>query len=88
MTLAGRPTLKKVFTRGGELILGMLRPKTASSSGANTPSARRIGMGLLLVGHGKILEMSDAYVAVVEIVSDGSADGWVERPRTIKLSGI
>lgn len=38
--------------------------------------------------HGKILEMSDTYVAVVEIVSDGSADGWVERPRTIKLSGI
>ena len=38
--------------------------------------------------HGKIVEMSDTYVAVVEIVSDGSADGWVERPRTIKLSGI
>lgn len=38
--------------------------------------------------HGKIVEMSDTYVAVVEIVSDGTADGWVERPRTIKLSGI
>jgi type IV pilus assembly protein PilP len=38
--------------------------------------------------HGRIVEMSDTYVAVVEIVSDGSADGWVERPRTIKLSGI
>jgi len=38
--------------------------------------------------HGKIVEMSDTYLAVVEIVSDGSADGWVERPRTIKLSGI
>jgi len=37
--------------------------------------------------HGKIVEMSDAYVAVVEIVSDGTEDGWVERPRTIKLSG-
>ena len=32
--------------------------------------------------------MTDTYVAVVEIVSDGSADGWVERPRTIELSGI
>ena len=38
--------------------------------------------------HGKIVEMTDTYVAVVEIVSDGTQDGWVERPRTIKLSGI
>tara|TARA_R110000850_G_scaffold152080_1_gene275133 strand:- start:231 stop:764 length:534 start_codon:yes stop_codon:yes gene_type:complete len=38
--------------------------------------------------HGKIVEMSDTYVSVVEIVSDGTADGWVERPRTIKLSGL
>lgn len=38
--------------------------------------------------HGKIVEMTDTYLAVIEIVSDGSADGWVERPRTIKLNGI
>ena len=38
--------------------------------------------------HGKIVETAETYVAVVEIVSDGSADGWVERPRSIKLSGI
>jgi type IV pilus assembly protein PilP len=38
--------------------------------------------------HGKIVEMTDTYVSVVEIVSDGTPDGWVERPRTIKLSGI
>lgn len=38
--------------------------------------------------HGKIVEMSDTYVSVVEIVSDGTSDGWVERPRTIKLSGL
>lgn len=38
--------------------------------------------------HGKIVQMTDTYIAVVEIVSDGSADGWVERPRTIKLNGI
>jgi len=37
--------------------------------------------------HGKIVDMSDTFVAVVEIVSDGTPDGWVERPRTIKLSG-
>ena len=38
--------------------------------------------------HGKIVEMTDTFVAVVEIVSDGTADGWVERPRTIELDGI
>lgn len=38
--------------------------------------------------HGKVVEMTDTYVAVVEIVSDGTEDGWVERPRTIELSGI
>jgi len=38
--------------------------------------------------HGKIVEMADTYVAVVEIVSDGTQDGWVERPRTIKLTGM
>ncbi len=38
--------------------------------------------------HGKIVETTDTYIAVIEIVSDGSADGWVERPRTIKLNGI
>ncbi len=38
--------------------------------------------------HGRIVEMTDTYVAVVEIVPDGTEDGWVERPRTIKLSGI
>ena len=38
--------------------------------------------------HGKIVDTTDTYLAVIEIVSDGSADGWVERPRTIKLSGL
>lgn len=38
--------------------------------------------------HGKIVEMTNTYVAVVEIVSDGSDDGWVERPRAIKLNGL
>jgi type IV pilus assembly protein PilP len=37
--------------------------------------------------HGKIVEMTETYVAVIEIVSDGN-DGWVERPRTVKLHGI
>lgn len=38
--------------------------------------------------HGKIVEMTETYVAAIEIVSDGTEDGWVERPRTIKLSGM
>ncbi|MEE4278659.1 MAG: pilus assembly protein PilP [Halieaceae bacterium] len=38
--------------------------------------------------HGKIVELTETYLAVVEIVSDGTEDGWVERPRTIELSGI
>jgi type IV pilus assembly protein PilP len=38
--------------------------------------------------HGKVVEMTDTYVAVVEIVTDGTEDGWVERPRTIELSGL
>jgi type IV pilus assembly protein PilP len=44
--------------------------------------------GYLGRNHGKIVEMTDTFVAVIEIVSDGSAEGWVERPRTIKLSGL
>ncbi|MGD2007797.1 MAG: pilus assembly protein PilP [Cellvibrionales bacterium] len=36
--------------------------------------------------HGKITGMGDAFVAVVEIVSDGTSEGWVERPRTIELT--
>ncbi|MAL95215.1 MAG: pilus assembly protein PilP [Haliea sp.] len=38
--------------------------------------------------HGKVVELAETYVSVVEIVSDGTEDGWVERPRTIELSGI
>jgi len=37
--------------------------------------------------HGKIVEMTEVYVAVVEIVSDGN-EGWVERPRSIRLNGL
>ena len=37
--------------------------------------------------HGKIVEMTGTYVAVIEIVSDGN-EGWVERPRTIKLQAV
>jgi type IV pilus assembly protein PilP len=49
----------------------------------------RVKMGNFLGRHhGKIVDMTDTYISVVEIVSDGTPDGWVERPRTIKLSGL
>ncbi|HEB27635.1 MAG TPA: pilus assembly protein PilP [Porticoccus sp.] len=34
--------------------------------------------------HGEIVEATETYVSVIEIVPNG-VDGWVERPRTIKL---
>jgi type IV pilus assembly protein PilP len=49
----------------------------------------RVTVGNYLGRHdGKIMEMTDSYIAVVEIVSDGTEDGWVERPRTLKLTGM
>jgi len=38
--------------------------------------------------HGRITEMGDTFVAVIEIVTDGTAEGWVERPRVIELKGL
>ena len=38
--------------------------------------------------HGRVVEMGTGFIAVIEIVSDGTEDGWVERPRTIELSGM
>ncbi len=35
--------------------------------------------------HGRIMQVGDNYVSVVEIVSTGG-DGWVERPRSLELS--
>lgn len=35
--------------------------------------------------HGKIIEVGDNFVSVVEIVSTGG-EGWVERPRSLELS--
>ena len=38
--------------------------------------------------HGRIIDMGAAFIAVIEIVPDGTEGGWVERPRTIELSGM
>ena len=49
----------------------------------------RVGVGNFMGrNHGRVVDMSATYVAVVEIVSDGSDDGWVERPRSIALKGL
>lgn len=38
--------------------------------------------------HGKIVNMTDTKLSIIEIVSDGTENGWVERPRTLELSGM
>lgn len=37
--------------------------------------------------HGRIVETADSYLSVIEIVPNGT-DGWVERPRTVKLKVV
>jgi len=36
--------------------------------------------------HGKVVDIGSGYVAIMEIVTDGTSNGWVERPRTLELS--
>lgn len=35
--------------------------------------------------HGKVVDVGDDYLAIMEIMTDGTANGWVERPRTLEL---
>lgn len=37
--------------------------------------------------HGRIVETTETYISVIEIVPNG-VDGWIERPRTIKLKTL
>ena len=37
--------------------------------------------------HGRIIEATETYISVIEIVPNG-VDGWVERPRTIQLKTL
>jgi type IV pilus assembly protein PilP len=79
------------FTFDSLRMVGTLNRDEASWTLIKDPSGgvHRVKMGNFLGRHhGRIVDMTDTYVAVVEIVSDGTPDGWVERPRTIKLSGI
>lgn len=51
----------------------------------DTGGVHRVKIGHYLGrNHGKIVESTETYIAVIEIASDGN-DGWIERPRTIKL---
>ena len=79
------------FTFDSLRMVGTLNRDDTSWTLIKDPSGgvHRVKMGNFLGRHhGRIVDMTDTYVAVVEIVSDGTPDGWVERPRTIKLSGI
>lgn len=35
--------------------------------------------------HGSVVDMGETFLSLVEIVSDGTTEGWVERPRTLEL---
>jgi type IV pilus assembly protein PilP len=62
---------------------GDLYALVSDSSGA----LHRVSQGNFLGrNHGKILNIRENKIDVVEIVSDG-LDGWLERPRTIILKG-
>jgi len=79
------------FTLDALTMVGTLRRDTEDWSLIQDPegSIHRIQIGSFLGrDHGRVVEMGDAFVAVTEIVSDGTEDGWVERPRTIELTGM
>ena len=72
-------------------MVGTLQRDTANWCLIKDPEGRihRIQLGSFLGrDHGRVTEMGDAFVAVTEIVSDGTENGWVERPRTIELIGM
>jgi type IV pilus assembly protein PilP len=72
-------------------MVGTLQRDNFNWSLIKDPEGRihRIQLGSFLGrDHGRIAEMGDAFVAVIEIVSDGTETGWVERPRTIELTGM
>ena len=72
-------------------MVGTLQRDNFNWSLIKDPEGRihRIQLGSFLGrDHGRVVEMGDAFVVVTEIVSDGIENGWVERPRTIELTGM
>ena len=54
----------------------------------STGNVHRVKRGMYLGrNHGRIVEVTETYLALVEIVSNGG-DGWIERPRTIELQTV
>lgn len=87
---AGRPKeFLEQFTFDSLAMVGTLSRSGTDWSLIRDPEGgvHRVRVGHFLGrNHGKIVEMTETYVAVIEIVSDGN-EGWVERPRTVKLQG-
>ena len=51
-------------------------------------SVHRVRMGNYVgKNHGRIVELTEGYVALIEIVSNGP-DEWVERPRKLQLKTV
>ena len=79
------------FSRDTLAMVGTLQRDNFNWSLIKDPEGRihRIQLGSFLGrDHGRVVEMGDAFVVVTEIVSDGTENGWVERPRTIELKGM
>ena len=79
------------FTLDSLAMVGRLERNGQSWSLVRDPEGgiHRVQVGNYLGrDHGRIVDMGETYVAVVEIVPDGTEDGWVERPRTIELMGL
>jgi len=54
----------------------------------STGNVHRVKRGMYIGrNHGRIVEVTETYLALVEIVSNGG-DGWIERPRTIELKTV
>lgn len=79
------------FTLDSLLMVGSLERGTQDWTLIKDPDGgiHRVQVGNFMGrDHGRIVEMADTYIAVVEIVPDGTENGWVERPRTIELTGM
>lgn len=66
------------ITRPGDELQGLIKDPTGT--------VNRVTVGSYLGrNHGRVTEVEESRISVSEIVPDGQ-DGWVERPRTIRLA--
>ena len=71
-------TMVGTITKPGAPLEALLRDPTGAVNRVKTGNY----MGK---NFGRVVEVTDASVSVIEIVPDGQ-DGWVERPRTIRVA--